>query len=584
MVYCLIYEHRFQQIVCIVMKRLKIYIIVGLLFFTAFSEIGWAVENYISPATIPPSKRREGLVQSPSQLNTSGNLLVTGNITGGGYFRGVVPYSAPTDFSQVLPSSSLDSFLRDSVGTEDIGRNNLYSGYRPYYSPTQTVANTMPGGSIITAAPTTSLGAYSIQSYLSGTVPVRRDEILNPESALSLARLRPMSMTPADMEKLISSEIAKSSPARLTDQLYQPQAEQFKGEASPESYKTAEPNKILSILENTLLPPAVKKPDSNLPEVGRLFETPTQSQQQIEKSAGMLLNVPEELDLKKQLDVYDRMKQQLVSLQKKIESALTEEQTGIAHLGEESQSQAAGSSALQGVQTPAGSALTQSTALSPTGEGGEISAQEQTQITLPGYSKTEKLADTYLSATRTKDILGPYETFASYSEDKFNQNMRAGEMYLKQGKFYRAADAYTLASLYKPDDPLAYAGKSHALFAAGEYMSSALFLSRCLQIFPGYAKFKIDIVSMVGSRDLLESRVVDVEECLKRSGAPELQFLLAYVYYQLDRLKPAQEAIDAAYKMMPQAPAVLALKKAIEDSAAADKDSSQRITDDASRK
>jgi hypothetical protein len=126
-------------------------------------------------------------------------------------------------------------------------------------------------------------------------------------------------------------------------------------------------------------------------------------------------------------------------------------------------------------------------------------------------------------------------------------------------------------------------------------MSSALFLSRTLQIFPEYARFKIDIVAMMGGRDKLESRIVDVEEWLKRSGAPELQFLLAYVYYQMDRPAPAKEAIDAACEKMPQSSAVLALKKVIEDSQtadpppgevlpAADKDSSQRITDDVEKK
>jgi tetratricopeptide (TPR) repeat protein len=134
-----------------------------------------------------------------------------------------------------------------------------------------------------------------------------------------------------------------------------------------------------------------------------------------------------------------------------------------------------------------------------------------------------------------------------------------------------------LASIYKPDDPLAYAGKSHALFASGEYMSSALFLSRALQIFPGYAQFKIDLVAMVGDRDKLETRVADAEEWLQRSGAPELQFLLAYVYYQMDRLQRAKEAIDAVYEKMPEAPAVLTLKEAIEDSI-------QRMADDAEKK
>ncbi|MBA7714887.1 hypothetical protein ES703_123919 [subsurface metagenome] len=104
----------------------------------------------------------------------------------------------------------------------------------------------------------------------------------------------------------------------------------------------------------------------------------------------------------------------------------------------------------------------------------------------------------------------------------------------------------------------------YALFAAGEYMSSALFLSRALEIFPEYARFKIDLVAMVGDRDKLESRIADVEEWLQRSGAPELQFLLGYVYYQMGRLQRAKQVIDAAYEKMPDSPAVIALKRAID--------------------
>jgi tetratricopeptide (TPR) repeat protein len=529
-----------------VMKRPGAYIVVSLLFFTAFSETLLAVENYISPATIPPSSRREGLIHSPDAIDGSGNLLVTGNIRGPAYFRGVVPYYAPTYFGQTLPSSSLDSFLRDSAGAEDAGRYNRYSGYnlgyRPYYSPTQTVASTMPGASAVTGASTTNIGAYSAQPYLTGTLPLRRDEMLDTASAMSLARLRPMSMTPAEMQKLISSEIAKDSPARLTDQQYQTQAEQYKPNISQESYKTGELKKPLPGLEGSLLPSAPRKLGG---EVNQPFGTPTQKKQAGEETAEMPFGAPWAIDMNKQLDVYDQMKQQLDSLQKKIDLALIAPQPEKA--AEESK-KTAGEQAREGFQV-------------------------------------EKLTEVNLPAAETRGILGPFETFASFSEDKFNQNMRAAELYLKQGRYYRAADAYTLASLYKPGDPLAYAGKSHALFASGEYMSSALFLSRALQIFPEYARFKIDIEAMVGDRDKLETRVVDVEEWLKRSGgAPELQFLLAYVYYQMDRPQPAKETIDAACEKMPQSPAVLALKKAIEDSPTADKDSSQRITDDVEKK
>jgi len=168
---------------------------------------------------------------------------------------------------------------------------------------------------------------------------------------------------------------------------------------------------------------------------------------------------------------------------------------------------------------------------------------------------------------KAKSILGEHKTFASFSEDRFNQYMRAAEVYLAEGKYYRAADCYTIASIYKPEDPLAYAGKSHALFAAGEYMSSAHFLARTLEIFPEYAGLKIDIEAMVADRDKLESRIVDIEKWLERNETPELRFLLGYLYYQLGRFEEALESIRRAYEEMPDSRAVLALKAVIEDAA-----------------
>ena len=442
-----------------------------------------------------------------------------------------MPYRAPTYFGQTLPSSSLDSFLRDSAGSEDFGRYT--AGYNPYYSPTRTVTTVVPGYSNVTRPLLINTGGYAAQPRIVWTLPPRRDALLDPAAAMSLSRLRPMSMTPGEMEKLISSEIAQYSPAGLTDRQYQPQVEQYKPDANQVSDKTAELTKIPTGLDNYLLPSAAKKLNVNLPVVPQRFETPTQKKQ-AEETTETPFDMPGPPDWYKQLDVYEQMKQQLDKLQKDIELALAKQQPEIA------------------------------------AEDGNKPAKEQTQE----GSLTEKLAEIDLSVARAKSILGPFETFASFSEDRFNQHMRVAEQYLKQGKYYRAADAYTLASIYKPDDPLAYAGKSHALFASGEYMSSALFLSRALQIFPEYARFKIDIEAMVGDRDKLETRIVDVEEWLSRSGAPELQFLLAYVYYQIDRLQPAKEAIDAACETMPEAPAVLALKKAIDDSI-------QRTADDA---
>jgi tetratricopeptide (TPR) repeat protein len=187
----------------------------------------------------------------------------------------------------------------------------------------------------------------------------------------------------------------------------------------------------------------------------------------------------------------------------------------------------------------------------------------------PKPVKAEKLSEVMLASARARSILGEHKSFASYSDDKFNSYVRAAEEHMKAGKFYRAADLYTLAIMYKSDDPLGFAGKSNALFAAGEYVSSALFLKRAIEMFPEYVYFKIDIESMLGDRDKLDARIADLREWLKTSGrAPELAFLLSYIYYQLDLAEPAKENIDIAYNGMAEEPAVLCLKKAIEQLAA----------------
>ncbi|MDD5134824.1 MAG: hypothetical protein PHP01_05385 [Phycisphaerae bacterium] len=161
-------------------------------------------------------------------------------------------------------------------------------------------------------------------------------------------------------------------------------------------------------------------------------------------------------------------------------------------------------------------------------------------------------------------VVGIHKSFATKSKDKFNYYMRSAEEFLRQGKYYRAADAYTLADIYKPNDPLAFAGRAHALFASGEYMSSAYFLSRAISIFPQYVKFKIDLNAMIPDRDRLESRIADIKLWIERTNSAELSFLLAYIYYQLDKIDLAAEAIKVASEKIPDSVSITALKQAIE--------------------
>jgi tetratricopeptide (TPR) repeat protein len=257
----------------------------------------------------------------------------------------------------------------------------------------------------------------------------------------------------------------------------------------------------------------------------------------------------------RELDVYEQMKQEIESVRKTLESI------NLGGVFEPDEEDVEDKEESEEEKTSSEKTRRQRKTLSREEEIDTWEAELEKQIT--SITPREELTGLALSV-RAKSIMGEHKTFASYSEDNFNQHMRAAEQYLKEGKYYRAADTYTLASMYKRNDPLAYAGKSHALFAAGGYMSSALFLSRTLEIFPEYARFKVDLVGMVGDRDKVESRIADIKLWIEKSDSAELQFLLGYVYYQIGRAGEAKKAINAAYKKLPDRPAVIALKKAID--------------------
>lgn len=261
----------------------------------------------------------------------------------------------------------------------------------------------------------------------------------------------------------------------------------------------------------------------------------------------------------KRLDIYEQIKQRLAETQKSItksSAAREAEQTTGAPKGiwEAEEEETAGTE--QGYERTPKTFSMAELQKSPWVQGPALGS--------PTESYREVMTQAEISA-QARLILGQYQDFASYLEDKYRRAIRAARVYLKQGRFYRAADAYTLACIYKSNDPVAYAGKSQALFAAGEYVSSALYLSRAVEISSQLARSKVDLVALLGGKNQLQKRIADAKEWLKNSGAAELQLLLGYVYYQTGDLQQAKQAIDAAYKQMPGSMAVKLVKKAIED-------------------
>jgi tetratricopeptide (TPR) repeat protein len=462
----------------------------------------WAVGNPVGSSTAPPSSSRSGLVRSPNPIDTSGNLIVTGNVGGGRHFRGVVPYNAISDFGGRLGSSSVESFLRSSANSGDFGR---YTGrYSPYYSPRTSVTTTNVGTSGVGFSSSSGVRIDDRIAERYGLPSTRAQELKTQDSGprtgisdiqlfnWSTVQTRPMSLTPQELDKMISSEVWTYPRG---------------GEVEQESSRAAEQQSGEDKQADGLLNPRLKM--------------------QSKLVAGY--SMPGLIEFRG--------------------SSIETQEPGLKDVYEQMIRQAQDS----GLKT----------------QDSRLKTQDENEMENANQRTQGATQDSRLKTQDSRQGLGSYSSFASISQDKFNQYISSAERYLKQGKYYRAADAYTMASIYKPNDPLAYAGKSHALFAAGEYMSSALFLSRALRIFPEYAHFKIGLVAMIPDIDKLESRIVDVEQWQKRNGSTELQFLLAYVYYQMDRLEQAKKAIDSAFENMPAEPAVSTLKKAIDDAIAA---------------
>ncbi len=460
-----------------------------------FCAVCLALQSPIGDPTVPPSSTQSGLRRSPSPIDTSGNLVVTGNVRGGMEFRGLVPYRSTTEFGADVGSSDISSFLRRSAPL-DISRRQ--TSPQPYYLPSATVSSMTRGGvsglvSYPSVRETKGSGEFAVPEIAKvegKTAP----PAASPLYEYNLAR--PLSYKPADLERVVDYDLMRSKKQQdLIDAL---------DKAAKDKQDTLQPTEQIQQEDKDML----SKPEPMKP-IERSFEPaePLKPGQMRE-------------DVSKAKSVYEQMLEEIKEGETK---AAAEDQK--AEDEKESRIGAITDANVGGMQS-------------------DLSIIEK---------------------ETAEAIVGVHRTFAAQTEDKFNYYMKSAEEFLQQGQYYRAADAYTVASIYKPQDPLAHAGRAHALFASGEYMSSAYYLAAALNIFPEYVKFKIDLNAMIPDKDRLESRIADIKTWIDRTDSPELSFLLAYIYHQLGNDGLALGAINFSAQKLPDSEAVRVLKQAIEN-------------------
>ncbi len=134
---------------------------------------------------------------------------------------------------------------------------------------------------------------------------------------------------------------------------------------------------------------------------------------------------------------------------------------------------------------------------------------------------------------------------------------------MQRGDYSRAAEAFTLAAGYRPNDVRAYLGKGQALLATGQYLNSALFIGKAVELDLATTLQRTDLIQLLGGPDAFVTHFDELDKLIQAKGTPELRFLMAYIYYQMDRPQDARAAIDAAQRQAPTSIPIDLLRNAI---------------------
>lgn len=593
-----------------------------------------SVRSPIGPGTIPPSTYESGLVHTPSPIDNTNNLLVTGNVGGGKHFRGNVPYDSTTSFAAPLGSTQFDSFLRYSAVPE--GPGGYPRGYSEFYSPTGTVT-TMPAGGGGVFAPTSPKVAGGLTPFraerpvdVMARAEVTQPQVTPGEETVAVdagtgrwqqVQTWPSSRTSEKMTVVIpdgfDARLAQPGNELMTPQEYQRQLEQLQRELEKvktdassleQTLEVRRPTQRLQESPQTSLQQSSREPlqdsqDQPLYDVlprgtqvpqRPVYATPDRAESPTSQQAQDTLGLPDlapasmeppadgvgtDVSVETRWGLHDPpaspVPSQPSSERDRIDAIFSPrtsspsdadsvgrlpavrrvEQTARAYdaaakfLERPLQDSAKGdatsldqaSSTLEPLRDVSGS-----TEISPASDGEPAGAELNSAQPLIGDRFRQK-----------------YENAGSFSEERYERYTKAAQLYLQQGRYYRAADSFTLACMYKPGDSRAYLGKSQALLAAGEYAGSVLFLARAIELDPDRTLAQTNLVEILGGPDSFVQRITNLEEAAAASDAPQLHLLLAYVYHQMDRPQEARAAIKAAESKLPPSLPIDLLKAAV---------------------
>jgi hypothetical protein len=457
----------------------------------------WAGSNLnpagaIRSATTPPSSYQSGLVERPSSLDNSGNLLITGNVAGGKHFRGSVPYRSTTSIGAPLGSTTLDSFMRYTEPT-DFGSGS--QGYSVFYSPTGTVTAFRPEG--LAASTPVAPGTGGEGFVRAGSGPA-------PAAGAGSVTAQTFAGTPAETGLLgfsVGARLRSGTAPVTSDEMHDidsdaPASDQDQQQLRDLHQRLGQIQAGVFDLERSLVSE----------DRGRQAASPSE----VQAPAGGNLSRRQEL-----------LAQTARLLSATIDLALDTEEDGRQRPQDAEQRPAGPSFGLRLYDPQRDSHLTLDAVL-PMGMGTGTSAHAPLRTT---------------DATSAQQA---HETSVPVN-----------------------SDSPLLASMPDPNMARDHLGKFQTLFAAGEFRPGALSLAKAIELDPKRALQRTDLISISGGPDAFIARFRDLSRNLQAGDTPQLQFLLAYICYQMERPEEARTAIDVARRGLPSSLAVEILGSAI---------------------
>jgi len=465
------------------------------------------------------------------------NLYVTGNITGGSSFQGIVPYRSGNEFQGSLGSGTLSSFRRDSTGLSDLA--SPIGSRRPYIDASRSVTRTYGRNVVntkgvyqtrLTPVGASPLGQYSYDGG-SSMRPLSKTYSLGGSSVMPKFRMTNTHIGPTNLRPW-STKTPEASRDNLFQQGIAPvrkNTRSIQTETSP-----AQPQTEASPSQTEISPTGPDKTpfESRLPQLRELYQQPTPTTGQSNVPAG-------------QQDQTDKMRRS----NSPVPFQLHERQTGQEYLTEQ----------------PSDKTSDLPSAVSRPG-----STFRPSRLSRSPLSRSSRLGAGSGITTAPITKIGNSDNSSSELAEAYRQQLdfytNRGEKLMRQRQYYQAANAYGTAILYGPQNAGLYLAKAQALLGAGEYMSSAYFLNQALELSPELAGTETKLELIFPDRKKFEEQMKELDTWQKRSGQPMLLFLKGYALYLAGDIEQAKKALAEAQRLQGQSRSVKILLEAVRKS------------------